>query len=113
MLKITITKIGDLDRAQIASGEPLIPTTQKSVDNLYNMLQGSSATPTSTMTQSAHPKFEKNLIPEADPSVRYWLPILYALHEIIMTCDLEVRTRYDVVQVILNIIGDSTISLKR
>lgn len=29
-----------------------------------------------------------------DPHVRLWFPTLYGLREIIMTCDLEVRTRF-------------------
>ncbi|KAI8920934.1 hypothetical protein DFJ77DRAFT_506560 [Powellomyces hirtus] len=31
--------------------------------------------------------------PEDDPSFRFWFPILFGLYEVIMTCDLEVRTR--------------------
>ncbi|TPX34074.1 hypothetical protein SmJEL517_g03259 [Synchytrium microbalum] len=30
---------------------------------------------------------------EEDPSLRFWFPILFGLYEVIMTCDLEVRTR--------------------
>lgn len=30
---------------------------------------------------------------EEDISIRYWMPLLFGLHEVIMTCDLEVRTR--------------------
>ena len=30
---------------------------------------------------------------DEDPSVRFWFPIHYAFHEILMTCELEVRAR--------------------
>lgn len=35
------------------------------------------------------------LSPDEDPNIRYWFPILFGLYEIIMTCDLEVRTRFE------------------
>jgi hypothetical protein len=31
---------------------------------------------------------------DEDPSLRFWFPIHFGLYEIIMTCELEVRTRY-------------------
>jgi brefeldin A-inhibited guanine nucleotide-exchange protein len=33
------------------------------------------------------------LTPEEDICIRYWMPVLFGLHDVIMTCDLEVRTR--------------------
>lgn len=30
---------------------------------------------------------------EEDICIRYWMPLLFGLHDVIMTCDLEVRTR--------------------
>jgi brefeldin A-inhibited guanine nucleotide-exchange protein len=30
---------------------------------------------------------------EEDLCIRYWMPVLFGLHDVIMTCDLEVRTR--------------------
>ena len=40
------------------------------------------------------PNSVAKLLPDEDPSLRFWFPILFGLYEIIMTCDLEVRTRY-------------------
>ncbi|KAJ3273363.1 guanine nucleotide exchange protein for ADP-robosylation factor [Terramyces sp. JEL0728] len=31
--------------------------------------------------------------PEEDICIRYWMPVLFGLHDLIMTCDLEVRTK--------------------
>ena len=34
-----------------------------------------------------------NSYSDEDPSVRFWFPIHYALYQVLMTCELEVRAR--------------------
>jgi brefeldin A-inhibited guanine nucleotide-exchange protein len=36
---------------------------------------------------------EVKVSPDEDPNFKFWFPILFGLYEVIMTCDLEVRTR--------------------
>ena len=92
LLKLTIQKVGEIDKTESADLQKNV--SHKSVDNLYNVLQGNVTSPHAnggTVAQTHHEMAATNH--SEDPSVRYWLPVLYALHEIIMNCELEVRTR--------------------
>ncbi|TPX47651.1 hypothetical protein SeMB42_g02638 [Synchytrium endobioticum] len=80
ILRQAIPRMADL--AQSAQGakilqQTVIPeiTTQNSVANVFA------------------PSAVAKMLPDEDPSIRFWFPILFGLYEIIMTCDLEVRTR--------------------
>jgi brefeldin A-inhibited guanine nucleotide-exchange protein len=77
ILKQAIPLVADLSKT-LAPGKISVST-----DNIFTPQSGAPPTPTS-MT---------NLAPSEDPAYRLWFPTLFGLYEIIMTGDLEVRTR--------------------
>ncbi|KAI8821985.1 uncharacterized protein EV422DRAFT_586065 [Fimicolochytrium jonesii] len=110
ILKQSIPRIYELSKTQ--QGSKLLITAastmnvMRSNENLTESVhQGLLAsTPTSAATPAAVATGQAKLAvpaataagglgPEDDPSFRFWFPILFGLYEVIMTCDLEVRTR--------------------
>ena len=53
----------------------------------------SSKTGSTDSLNSTFPVHQHNLAPSDDPVYRAWFPTLFGLYEVIMSCDLEVRTR--------------------
>jgi brefeldin A-inhibited guanine nucleotide-exchange protein len=72
------------------------PDTSESIDNL-KVAESSTATSAVTgqpvYSLSIQTGFTK-LSRKDDPFVKFWYPTLFALHQIIINGDLEVRTRY-------------------
>lgn len=84
--------MGEIDKIESMEVQRNVP--HKSVDNLYAVLQGNVTSPHVNGGTIGHTYNDVAITSHSeDPSVRYWLPVLYALHEIIMNCELEVRTR--------------------
>lgn len=96
VLRQSITRMVEFVKTQ----QPKI----KSIEDLKESSNGTPAmnSPASTITPLPNmgniviPASIANGIkisPDEDPHLRFWFPILFGLYEIIMTCDLEVRTR--------------------
>ncbi|KAJ3150955.1 guanine nucleotide exchange protein for ADP-robosylation factor [Geranomyces michiganensis] len=104
ILRQSIPRIYDLSKTQ--QGSKLLSNATnvgvlRSSENLTESVHQSllAATPTSAATPGPMGTAAKGLgltggtAPEDDPSFRFWFPVLFGLYEVIMTCDLEVRTR--------------------
>jgi hypothetical protein len=78
-----VKSIEDLKEGSF-NGTPAILSPASTITPLPNM--GNIAIPASIANGV-------KISPEEDPHLRFWFPILFGLYEIIMTCDLEVRTR--------------------
>ncbi|KAI8592987.1 hypothetical protein BDZ88DRAFT_503867 [Geranomyces variabilis] len=104
ILRQSIPRIYDLSKTQQGSkllSNASVVNVLRSNENLTESVhQGLVAsTPTSAATPGPMGTAAKGLgltggtAPEDDPSFRFWFPVLFGLYEVIMTCDLEVRTR--------------------
>ncbi|KAI9105732.1 hypothetical protein DFS34DRAFT_27501 [Phlyctochytrium arcticum] len=107
MLRQSIPRIYELSKTQqgskILSAGVSSLAVLRSNENLTESIQQSlmagtpnTATPgtaTGLLKVPAGIHSASGVSPEDDPSFRFWFPILFGLYEVIMTCDLEVRTR--------------------
>lgn len=92
ILRQAIPRMADL--AKSAQGAKLLQQTVV-VNATAAEISMTSQQQTSVGNVFAPPNPSK-MLPDEDPSLRFWFPILFGLYEVIMTCDLEVRTRYKI-----------------
>ncbi|KND00748.1 uncharacterized protein SPPG_03863 [Spizellomyces punctatus DAOM BR117] len=105
ILRQSIPRIYELSKTQQGSKLLINAVSSMAVlrsnENLTESIQQSllASTPGSATPGTAGPikpagiPVGGGVAPEDDPSFRFWFPILFGLYEVIMTCDLEVRTR--------------------
>ncbi|KAI9017378.1 hypothetical protein BC832DRAFT_588642 [Gaertneriomyces semiglobifer] len=106
ILRQSIPRIYELSKTQqgvkllttAASSLAIMRSNENLTESVHQGLLASTpaaGTPTMGMPGSVGAKFLAGHpnAPEDDPSFRLWFPIFFGLYEVIMTCDLEVRTR--------------------
>ncbi|KAJ1554755.1 guanine nucleotide exchange protein for ADP-robosylation factor, partial [Nowakowskiella sp. JEL0078] len=88
LLRQSITRVGELIKTTdkfIVQANPLVLTPNANTVATAVGEQNSNGVQMSVnSSQKGH---------EDDPNYKFWFPVLFGLYEIIMTCDLEVRTR--------------------
>ncbi|KAJ3313350.1 guanine nucleotide exchange protein for ADP-robosylation factor [Boothiomyces sp. JEL0838] len=78
--------------AKIAETSVKKPMRQMSLVASPSVANVFSDTPVST-TGTLKKQTTHQISPEEDICIRLWMPVLFGLHDLIMTCDLEVRTK--------------------
>ncbi|KAI8812764.1 hypothetical protein BJ742DRAFT_552239 [Cladochytrium replicatum] len=88
LLRQSIGRVGDMAKAQ---GDRIAALKLEQSHVELPKLESPSHQPTHITTQPGVIPIQRAA--EDDPNYKFWIPILFGLYQIIMTCDLEVRTR--------------------
>ncbi|KAJ3087062.1 guanine nucleotide exchange protein for ADP-robosylation factor, partial [Quaeritorhiza haematococci] len=72
---------------------PLLPPQPISATSAAHAHQNANANAHALPSPASHPPNSARPQSDEEPNYRFWFPILFGLYEVIMTCDLEVRTR--------------------
>ncbi|KAI8898774.1 hypothetical protein BC833DRAFT_417312 [Globomyces pollinis-pini] len=89
LLRQCIQKISEIVEAKNSMKANIGMNTVTSPSRISVTNAESPATVTKSMTQTVNSQMST----DEDVCIRLWMPLLFGLHDIIMTCDLEVRTR--------------------
>ncbi|KAJ3290032.1 guanine nucleotide exchange protein for ADP-robosylation factor [Borealophlyctis nickersoniae] len=95
LLRASIPRIHEMSKTTQNSKHPINPSNSVVVRSSENIMEATSSAPagnTAVQTSTSSSALPSHK-PEDDPSFKFWFPILFGLYEVIMTCDLEVRTR--------------------
>lgn len=74
--------------AELAKWQPIV---KKADDGSQLMI--SSSVPTVSTPGTGIPTSQQLANKEEESNFKFWFPILFGFYEVVMTCDLEVRTR--------------------
>jgi brefeldin A-inhibited guanine nucleotide-exchange protein len=88
-MKISLNAI-EIIRKCVGQTSEMVVKLQRTIASSTENINVGEASATSSAVVGNLPL----LTDKHDPFVRYWYPTLFALHTIVLECDLEVRTRY-------------------